>query len=155
MSDDPRHEITEWKSRPVLVGLGCFVVFMIVLYVVMGALAKDWSHGFWPQRRALAVPESIAGWNDVAPQLQTDAAHDLAEVKKTEQLHLHATKWSDAARGYATIPIDRAMDLYAQSSANHQTVLPPVVPATPIDLQDQKSATLAPAASTNAAPATP
>jgi len=153
MSDDKRHEVTNWKSRPFLIGFGCFA-FMLVLYTVMGGLTKNWSHGFWPQRQTPESPEAITGWNDEAPQLQTDASHDLAEVKKGEQAHLHAVKWSDASHSYATIPIERAMELYAHAEAYHQAVLPPVVPATPIDLQNQKSSALVPAP-TNAASVSP
>jgi hypothetical protein len=141
-NSDPGHEVTTWRARPFLLLLAGFVVLMGIIYFVVGGLTVSWTHHVWPPQGPVLPPETSAGWNDNPPQLQTHAALDLQHLRDLEFRHLHTTNWTDSSRSYAEIPIERAMELLTQAQAENRLnqVLPPVKPATPIDLQKQKSA---------------
>ena len=145
----PGHEITPWRARPFLIGALSFLLFMGIVFVVVDALTMSWSHHAWPPRGPVVGPEPDPAWNKTSPQLQIDAPRDLQSVREAEERHLQALRWTDASHTYAAIPIAEAMNLLADAQARHQpnTVLPAPKPATPVELQDQKS--------TEAAPLTP
>jgi hypothetical protein len=135
------HEITTWKARPFLILLAAFFVLMAIIYFAVGGLAISWTHHVWPPQGPVLPPEASAGWNDNPPQLQTRASVDLEHLRDLEFRNLHATTWTDSSRTYAKIPIERAMELMTQAQAENRLdqILPRVKPATPIELQSQKS----------------
>jgi hypothetical protein len=138
----PSHyEKTHLKGRPFLIGAACFFVFAALLYVLIAVLLQHWSREPWPLRQPPAAPGLDSRWDDRAPQLQVDPAVDLATLRAAENQHLHALHWNDATHAYATIPIEDAMKLVAETAAKNQlnTLLPAPQPATPIQLQEQKS----------------
>ena len=135
------HEITTWKARPFVLLLAGFSVLIVLADFVLGGLTARWSHHDWPPAGPVVPPQATPGWNDGPPQLQTDAALDLQQLRALEFEHLHTTRWSDISHAYASIPIERAMQILAQAQAENRLnqVLPTPKPATPIDLQNQKS----------------
>ena len=137
----PKREITHWPLRPFVILVVGFFAFLAIMFLVLGGLTMRWTHGTWPPQQATPGAESTPGWNTTAPQLQPNPAADLARYQKREYEHLHTTRWTDDTHAYATIPVDRAMELIAEASAQHRLdqVLPPPKPATPLDLQNQKS----------------
>jgi len=138
----PRHEVTPWKPRPFVLLSAGFYVFMAVMFLVLARLTISWTHGVWPPRAPVPPAQSAPGWNSSPPQLQTDAAGDLQRWQQYEYQLLHTTRWTDDTHRYATIPIEKAMDLVANAAAGHRLdqLLPAPQPATPIELQNQKSA---------------
>lgn len=49
-----------------------------------------------------------------APRLQSNPLTDITTYRATATARLHSYGWSDAARGMAHIPIDRAIDLIVE-----------------------------------------
>ena len=136
-----RHESTQVPGRPFVVGAICFFIFMGAAYVGVGGLLKHWSRQPLSALALPAPPTADMRWNMQAPQVQIDPTIDLAKVRAMEDRRLHALRWTDGTQAYAAIPIDEAMKLLADAAAKNQinTVLPAPQPATPIDLQNQKS----------------
>jgi hypothetical protein len=134
------HDLTRWKLRPFVWLVAGFFIFMGVMFVVLAGLTKSWTHGTSTPASPPAGPQSNPDWNTSAPQLQTDALADLHHLQRQEYERLHATKWTDDTHAYATIPIEKAMDLIATAEAEHRLdqILPPPKPATPLELQNQK-----------------
>lgn len=143
----PGHEVTQWRSRPFIIGVFCFFLLMGVILFVVGGLTVSWTHQSWPPTGPVAGPQSDSRWNNKAPQLQINGDVDLAHLRQREYQRLHTVNWTDDSCTYASIPIDRAMSLMVQAEANHQLnqLLPEPKPATSIELQNQKSGTVAPA----------
>ncbi len=138
----PSHyEKTHLHGRPFIIGLIGFLILMLVVYVVVFGLLQGWSRQPWPRPHAPRAPQETERWNAQAPQVQIAPELDLARVRAAEDARLHARHWNDAGHAYATIPIDEAMGLLAGAAARGQvaTVLPAPQPATPLELQDQKS----------------
>jgi hypothetical protein len=138
----PSHyEKTHLHGRPFLLGLAGFLILLLVAYVVVFGLLRAWSRQPWPRPHAPQPPQETQRWNGRAPQVQVSPERDLARERAAENERLHARHWNDAGHAYATIPIDDAMGLLAGAAARGQmaTVLPAPQPATPVELQDQKS----------------
>jgi hypothetical protein len=148
------HEITTWRARPFVIGVVSFFLFMALMFVILGALTRSWSHHAWPLRGPISGPQADARWNRTAPQLQANPDLDLQTLQKAEYERLHATRWTDQTHAYACIPIEQAMALVAQAAAEHRQILSAPKPATPIDLQNPKAGALAPRPSATA-PSTP
>lgn len=136
-----KREVTHWPLRPFVMLVTGFFVFMALMFAVLGSLTKSWTHGVWPPNGPVPSAQASPGWNTAAPQVQPDPSADLALWQQHEYEQLNSTRWNDHQHAYATIPIDKAMDLVAASSAAGQLdkVLPAPKPATPIDLQNQKA----------------
>jgi hypothetical protein len=137
----PGHEITAWRGRPFLWSLAGFAGFMLLMFTVLGALTRSWTHSFSPNPRQPSPPQARAEWDRDVPQLQVNPRLDIQELRRREQETLHRVAWATNAPGVAVIPIDRAMALLVAADARHQlnSLLPPPQPATPLDLQVQKS----------------
>ncbi len=135
------HDLTRWKTRPPVIFVIGFFLFMAVMFIVLAVLTSSWTHGIWSPHGPLTGPPSGPGWNGSAPQLQTDPLADLQRLQTQEYQQLHSTKWTDDGHSYATIPIEKAMALIASADAEHRLdqLLPPPKSATPLDLQNQKS----------------
>ena len=44
----PGHEVTQWRSRPFIIGVACFFLLMGVILFVVGGLTVSWTHQSWP-----------------------------------------------------------------------------------------------------------
>jgi hypothetical protein len=142
----PSHYEIDRLSKKAIFGgaLGLFVLLGAVLAIVW-MLVRDWTREPWPQPGPPAPPAEAGRWNTAAPQLQVDPGMDLAQMRKIEKARLHAVGWTDASHTYATIPIEEAMRLMGEAAAEGRlgALLPPPQPATPLELQNQKSRALA------------
>lgn len=138
----PSHyEKPHLPGRPFVIGAIAFFILMLVLYAVVWGLLDHWMEHAWPYRESPSPPFAESRWNTQAPQVQADPGPDLARLRQVEYRRLHTQRWIDASHAYASIPIEDAMKLLAQAAAVGQltTVLPAPQPATPLQLQDQKS----------------
>ena len=135
------HEVTHWHARPFILGIIYFLVFMGLVFLIVGGLTTSWSHHVWPPSGPVTGPQTTPGWNNTPPQLQINAPRDLQHLRQLEDQRLHSVKWTDDTHAFATIPIEQAMALVAQADAKHQLtqLLPAPQPATPEQLQNQKS----------------
>lgn len=71
---------------------------------------------YWLARPLMeSVAQLPAPASPPAPRLQPDPARDLAALRRREQERLAGYGWVDRERGVAHIPIERAMQLLAQS----------------------------------------
>lgn len=70
-----------------------------------------------------ALPFSGYTMTPDPPQLQTDPAIELREVREREDRLLHGYRWVDRDANVVSIPIDRAMSLIADSIAAHPAEL--------------------------------
>lgn len=140
-SSSYNHGVTAGQAKPFLIGIFGFFLFMGLILAIVAGLTMSWTHGTWPPSGPFRGPQSNPRWNNAAPQLQVDATLDLQHLRQEEYQRLHTVRWMDNAHTYASIPIDRAIDLLAQAQTNHQLqqLLPEAKPATPEELQNQKS----------------
>lgn len=83
-------------------------VISLLVYLLLRCLtaahpsAAGWSRNLNPQ---VSVPP---------PQLQSDPARDLAELRAREDRILHSHGWIDRGAGTIRIPIERAIELTAE-----------------------------------------
>jgi hypothetical protein len=110
------HESTEIKARPIILfGLALIVLGAIihfVLGVVMGRFAGQESKIVASKPPLFSAAVDFSG-----PHLQGDPAADRIRAQKQQLEQLSSYGWVDRNAGIAHIPIDRAMDLLAESTA--------------------------------------
>ena len=138
---DSNYEQTHLRGKPFIVGAIGFAVFFLAAFGVVRTLVQDWSFGTVPPHHASLPPSADPRWNTEAPQVQIDPALDLAKVRQTEERRLHTLRWNDAAHTSATIPIEEALKLMSDAATKGElgSLLPSPKPATPLELQVQKS----------------
>jgi hypothetical protein len=155
------YEIDRMPMAAVFGGAAGLFVLLAVVFGVVWILVQKWTDEPWPQPAPPAPPSATARWNDLPPQLQIAPGTDLVHLRQVEHARLHAVRWTDDSHTYATIPIEETMKLMGEAAAKGQlaTLLPPPQPATPLDLQNQKSGAVAapasPAPAQAAAPPAP
>jgi hypothetical protein len=143
----PSHyEKSHLSGRPFIIGVVAFFILITGIFTTVWGLVEHWSGQTWPHRAPPAPPSATAGWDTRVPQIQIDPDIDLANLRQLEFRRLHAPYWTDASHTFATIPIEDAMNLLANAAAKGQllAVLPAPQPATPVQLQDQKSREISP-----------
>ena len=110
------HESTEIAAKSiVLFALGLVVLGVAVhfaLGLVMGRFAGQES-----KIEASRPPLFAAAVDSSGPHLQGDPAADRIRIQKEQLEQLSSYGWADRKAKIARIPIDRAMDLIAESSA--------------------------------------
>lgn len=108
------HEERDVAYRPVLIGL----IGLVVLLVVSAALAAA-LFGYLLKRNegAPADPLALRFGRQIPPEprLQADPLQDLARLHAEEDAILHSYAWVDRPTGVVRIPIERAVELLAQS----------------------------------------
>ena len=100
-SENPQtaYEPADWRLGPIgWVFLGTFAFLVIAPFVLMAAFPDALQDA---SRRVLVAPP--------APQLQIDAAGDLARFRASENRLLNDYYWVDRSKGIVHIPIDQAM----------------------------------------------
>jgi hypothetical protein len=145
---ESHYEKPQLRAKAFVIGIGSFFSFVALLYLVVWHLAGTWTHGGQPFHAPPAPASADARWTTQAPQLQINPGTDLQKLRQIEYQRLHTVRWTDDA--YAAIPIEDAMRLMAIAAAKGQisTLLPAPQPATPLELQNQKSREAAPKAPT-------
>jgi hypothetical protein len=79
---------------------------LVAIVALMYLLAHTW----------LRTTEPARGPVPPAPRLQRDPTADLAAERRRENALLDGYAWVDRDAGIARIPVNRAMDILAQSS---------------------------------------
>jgi hypothetical protein len=135
------YEKPQVPGRPFIIGVISFFALMTLIFGVVWMLAGTWTHGGRSFREPPSPPSADPRWAMQPPQLQIDPEIELQKLRQIEYQRLHTVKWSDGTHAYACIPIEDAMQLLGNAAAQGQinSLLPPPQPATPLDLQNQKS----------------
>ena len=96
------YELSDWT----LAAIGIAALATIAL-LIAAPLVLRWSYGSADSdRRLLVTPPK--------PELQIDAASDLARYRAAEEARLQSYGWVDRDKGIVHIPIDQAMRDVAQ-----------------------------------------
>ena len=109
VGDPPYYEQRDVRMRGTLVGIALFFAGIAVCLLVSAGL-----YGGWKGQRGMAGPESsFRHGPDIVSDIERDWRAQTAAVKD----HLENYGWVDRAGGWVRIPIERAMELSAQKSA--------------------------------------
>jgi hypothetical protein len=108
------HETRDIRARPIVLA-GAAVVGLI-----LASSAGVWFLvGHYARREARAsAPNPLAAYGPQkppAPRLQAAPRSDLEALRAGEDAQLHGYGWIDRAAGRVHIPIERAMELLANS----------------------------------------
>lgn len=126
MAESPfGYESSAINTRRILAGIGGLVIFVLIaIGVIYVALHQD----VMPHR-AQVVDE--VGIVPPTPHLQPHPHADIAAQRQQKQSLLSGYAWTDSARTFARIPIQRAMRLYADNHAAGATAQPVPAASTP------------------------
>jgi hypothetical protein len=108
-----------------LVGLG------LVIQVVLGLVMEHFAHkeqrldSLYPSRIKIDVDQFPN------PRLEVNPAVDLARLKAEEARRIDAYGWVDRKAGIAYIPVERAMEILAETGLPRVPAPPPVAGAPP------------------------
>lgn len=111
------HEPDGINYRAILIVAGILAVVVIAIAVALHLIltrAVIPNHAEIAARPAQVPPK---------PRLETHPQTDLAQFRAGKQALLSGYAWTDAQHDYARIPIQRAMQIYAQQHA-HVTAVP-------------------------------
>ncbi len=108
------HETSDADVKPILWFLIGLALLLIVAMVGMTFLFDALQNHY--QRAGVPV-NPVIDVNQIPPdpRLQPDPHEELIEVRSWEEKTLHSYGWIDKESGVFRIPIDRAMEIIAQS----------------------------------------
>ncbi len=121
-----RHEAAAPDDEPRIFNLrnfgwfAGFLVGMIAFILIAGALLS----GFFVRGQSIVITPAPT-LLPPAPRLQTIPGEDFRTFQATQQAELNSYGWVDRKKGVVRIPIDRAMEIIAQSNL-------PVATGTPV-----------------------
>jgi len=110
----PGHETTDAEVKPILKFLIGLFVLIFVAMVGMSFLFDFFQQHF----QGKAGPStSLVDSKQIppGPKLQPDPAKELSELRALEEKELNSYQWVDRDTGVFRIPINRAIELLAQS----------------------------------------
>jgi hypothetical protein len=110
-SADVGYETTDVNPKTLLAwvsGLACMILLSIVAAWVFFDVLAGYAQRADPRISPLAATEKGPPPD---PKLIPDEPHDLASVRREEELVLDNYGWVDKGRGLIRIPISRAMEL--------------------------------------------
>ncbi len=108
------HETSDADVKPILTFLvGLFT--LIVLVLVGMTFFFDFLHQRYEQAGTEISPRLDTLQIPPEPKLQVNPSQELREVRRWEDDRLHGYEWVDKETGVFRIPIDRAMELLAES----------------------------------------
>jgi hypothetical protein len=110
------HESTEIKAGPIVLFGLALVVLGAIIHLVLGGVMGRFA-GQESKIVASRPPLFSAAVDSSGPHLQGDPATDRIRAQKQQLEQLSSYGWVDRSAGIAHIPIDRAMDLLAESSS--------------------------------------
>ena len=107
------HEKSDVDLRRVsYLGVGLTVLVLVVLALLLWLFsyfnARELRHGHAPQGVPKSAPETPA------PRLQISPSTDMAEMRAAEDKVLTTYGWIDKDKGVVRIPVERAMEIFAQ-----------------------------------------
>lgn len=113
------HEKTDADVKPIiqfLVGLGALMVF--VMFLMTGFYNLLDSH--FGRSEQNVSPLVDVQQIPPGPKLQVNPAEELIEVRSWEEQRLSTYEWIDEDTGVFRIPIDRAMEVVAETGLPHR-----------------------------------
>jgi hypothetical protein len=104
------------ESSAIAVGtlLRIGAVILVSAIVITAGIGLALRHWLQPQHAAVI---SRAGAVPPVPRLQSAPQQDLAAERAQVRRELSDWRWTDRSHAFAVIPIERAMELYAQRRA--------------------------------------
>jgi len=108
------HEKTDADVKPILSFLVGLAVFMAVIMALITVVYKALDSYYGRSGQGLSPLVDIRQLPP-APRLEANPAVDLRQVRAWEEKTLHSYEWIDRDTGVFRIPIDRAMDIVADS----------------------------------------
>ena len=134
--DRPQHEPAEFDSEihvqaifGSVVGLALLVAFSFAAMFTFSKVLKSRSIARDP------APLPVAEANQPRPRpraaLQADPTADMAKFAKEEEAALTSYAWVDRAGGVAQIPVERALEIVAESGLPIPPPLPDAAPSGP------------------------
>lgn len=109
--DPPGYEPRDVRMRGTLVGIAVFFAGIAICLLVSAGL-----YGSWVGRRGLGGRESSFRHGS---EERSDIARDWDAQTTAVKEHLENYAWVDRPGGWVRIPIERAMELSVQESAQH------------------------------------
>lgn len=151
------HQSSAIDVRAVLIVGAILAVTVLVAVTILYFVMDDWVAPRHAQVNARPAPIPPA------PRLQPHPRNDLADLRAQKRMLLSSYAWADGTHRYARIPIDRAMQIYAQQHATTSApaaIVAPLQPATPAPIPKPMApkketaipSSLAPASSTQEPP---
>lgn len=119
------HEGTDLSLRPII-GFGIGLVVMVVfVYVVLGLFMRMFVRES-KESQALRPPLFADDRGQFPPpRNQANPKIDIAEVRRRDREQLETYGWIDREKGIARIPIDRALDILAETGLPKVKNIPP------------------------------
>ncbi len=114
------HEVEDLNPKSIaLFAVVLSVVILLVLLVSYGLLRRFST----VEMRSETPPSPLARTRQAAPGplLQVNPAKDIAEMRAAEDAVLNNYSWVDPKAGIVRIPIDRAIEILAQSGLPART----------------------------------
>ena len=113
------HEKSDVDLRRITyLGAGLAVTVVVILGLLLWLFdyfnERELRHGRTPQEPARSAPETRE------PRLQISPPTDLAEMRAAEDKVLSGYGWVDKEKGVVRIPIERAMEMFAQQQSAAQ-----------------------------------
>ncbi|HKZ11803.1 MAG TPA: hypothetical protein VJL61_14030 [Rhodanobacteraceae bacterium] len=106
------HEPDAINYRTILIGAGVLAVVVIAIAVGLHLIL---TRAVIPNHAEIAARPAQVPPN---PRLQAHPQTDLAKFRAEKEALLSDYAWADAQHNYARIPIQRAMQIYAQQHAH-------------------------------------
>lgn len=108
------HETSDADVKPILRFL--FGLFALIALVLVGmTFFFDFLHDRYEQAATKVSPLVDTLQVPPEPKLQVNPAEERREVRNWEEQRLHSYEWIDKNTGTFRIPIERAMELVAES----------------------------------------
>ena len=108
------HERSDWDLRYVVWGSAILVISLVVTLTALWWLFGEF-YGWSGNRQMGTARINEQESRPPEPVLQISPDRDWQEMLKREQAILNSYRWVDRSRGVVHIPIDRAMQIVAQS----------------------------------------
>jgi hypothetical protein len=108
------YETSDAAVKPVIVFLGALGILIVVAIALMAGLFTAFD-SYFGRSGVTVSPLVDIEQIPTGPRLQSDPAEELAEVEAWEDQRLKQYKWIDKDTGTFQIPIERAIQLVAET----------------------------------------
>jgi cell division protein FtsN len=124
---------------PLVVRIVVILAATLVVLVLLVVFLFHYFNHEYPARTSEAAPVITAADLPPQPRLQVDPKRELEEVRANEDKHLDHYAWVDQQKGFAQIPIDRAMALWVKNYSPSAPVTNAAVAPTELQMRQQKA----------------
>ena len=110
----PGHELSDVKTRGIVLFVIALVTLAVVVHFVLGAFMSSFKKDE-RAKQALRPPTFRDERGQFpAPRTQVTPRQDLKDFRRSEDVEMNNYSWSESESEVARIPIQRAMDILAQ-----------------------------------------